>query len=64
MTGSAFNCAAGALMLERQMLFPNPVPDNPHDLNLLGRSGPDRIDLIRSIGYNCLGDRAVISLKK
>jgi 3-oxoacyl-[acyl-carrier-protein] synthase II len=64
MTCSAFHCAAGALMLKRQMLYPNPVPDNPHNLNLLGRGGPARIDLIRSIGYNYSAESAVIRLKK
>ncbi|MFH1147753.1 MAG: beta-ketoacyl synthase N-terminal-like domain-containing protein [Pseudomonadota bacterium] len=37
MIGSAFNCAAGALMLKRQILFANPVTDNPHGINLISK---------------------------
>jgi 3-oxoacyl-[acyl-carrier-protein] synthase II len=64
MTGSAFHCAAGALMLKKQTRYANPVPENPHGVYLLDMSGPARIDLIRSIGYNCSAESAVICLRK
>lgn len=64
MTGSAFHCAAGALMIKKQMRYANPVLENPHGVHLLDVTEPAKIDLIRSIGYNCWGDKAVISLKK
>jgi 3-oxoacyl-[acyl-carrier-protein] synthase II len=64
MTGSAFHCAAGALMIKKQMQYANPVIENPHGLNLVNGSRPARIDLIRSIGYNCSAESAVIRLRK
>jgi 3-oxoacyl-[acyl-carrier-protein] synthase II len=64
MTGSAFNCAAGMLMLKNQIRYGNPVKDNPHGLNILNdtRNGP--VELIRCIRYNCYGSNAVIYLRK
>jgi 3-oxoacyl-[acyl-carrier-protein] synthase II len=35
MIGSAFNCAAGALMMKNQKYYTNPVMDNPHGINIL-----------------------------
>ncbi len=64
MTGSAFNCAAGALMIKRQTHYASPVLENPHRINLLDITGPARIDLMRSIGYNCSAESAVICLRK
>jgi len=64
MTGSAFHCAAGALMIKKQMQYASPVSENPHAVNLVADTRPARIDLIRSIGYNCSSDSAVICLKK
>ena len=63
MTGSAFHCAAGALMIKKQMHYASPVVENPHAITLLGVTRPARIDLIRSIGYNCSSESAVIRLK-
>jgi 3-oxoacyl-[acyl-carrier-protein] synthase II len=62
MTGSAFNVAAGALMLKRQMLYAAPVQDNPHGLRLLTESKPARIESIRCLGCGCNGEKAEIML--
>jgi 3-oxoacyl-[acyl-carrier-protein] synthase II len=64
MIGSAFNCAAGALMLKRQRYFANPIRENPHSMNLLDKTGDANIELIRCVRYNCHGEKAVIYLKK
>ncbi len=80
MTGSAFNCAAGALMLKNQKYYANPVLDNPHGINILignnpplskgGMEGfseqtkPSDIELIRCIRYSCHSEKAAIYLRK
>ena len=80
MTGSAFNCAAGALMLKNQKYYANPVLDNPHGINILignnpplskgGMEGfseqtkPSDIELIRCIRYSCHSKKAAICLRK
>jgi 3-oxoacyl-[acyl-carrier-protein] synthase II len=64
MIGSAFSCAAGALMLRERKTFPNPVLDNPRGLNILRGETDNPVEFIRCIRYNCYGDKAVISLKK
>lgn len=64
MIGSAFNVAAGALMLKRQTCYVAPVPDNPHGIRLLTDSGSCRIEAIRCIGFNCYAEKSVVYLKK
>jgi 3-oxoacyl-[acyl-carrier-protein] synthase II len=64
MIGSAFNAAAGALMLKQQKRFAAPVLDNPHGIRLLSESGSSHIESIRCIGFNCYGDRSVIYLSR
>jgi 3-oxoacyl-[acyl-carrier-protein] synthase II len=64
MTGSAFHCAAGALMLKKQIVYANPVRDNPHGIHLLKDTGHAQIALIRCIRYNCSSDKLAIYLKK
>ncbi|HDH05420.1 MAG TPA: hypothetical protein ENH01_06885 [Nitrospirae bacterium] len=64
MTGSAFNCAAGALMLKEQIKYANPVRDNPHGLNIVSETKKDNIELIRIIRYNCYGNKAGVYLGK
>ena len=64
MAGSAFNCAAGALMIKKQVQYANPVLDNPDGLNLLNASGPAGINLVRSIGCNCHDENVIIYLRK
>lgn len=62
--GSAFNCAAGALMLKKQMVYANPVTDNPHGINILAETKHSDIERIDCIRYNCYNEKAVICLKK
>ncbi|PIV44597.1 MAG: hypothetical protein COS28_00070 [Nitrospirae bacterium CG02_land_8_20_14_3_00_44_33] len=64
MTGSAFNCAAGALMIKKQRQYANPVTDNPECLNLISTCGTSKIDSVRSIGCNCLDENVIIYLRK
>jgi 3-oxoacyl-[acyl-carrier-protein] synthase II len=64
MIGSAFNVAAGALMLKRQVSYATPVRDNPHSIRLLTENGQGRIDSIRCIGINCYAEKAAIYLNK
>jgi 3-oxoacyl-[acyl-carrier-protein] synthase II len=64
MVGSAFNCAAGVLMLKNQVCYANPVRDNPHGIKLLNNAGSINIELVRCIRYNCQGEKAAIYLKK
>ncbi len=62
MTGSAFTCAAGALMLKNQVLYPNPVVDNPHDIRLLKEKADAPAQAIRCIRYNAHAEKAVVHL--
>ena len=62
MITSAFNIAAGALMLRNQTCYATPVRDNPHNIRLLSESGKKAIRQIRCTGYNCYGDKSVIYL--
>lgn len=64
MIGSAFNCAAGALMLKNQACYANPVQDNPHDINILEETKASGIELIRCVRYNCHREKAVFHLRK
>lgn len=62
--GSAFNCAAGALMLKKQMLYANPVTDNPHGVNILKEVKPSDTEAIHCVKYNCYGEKAIVCLKR
>ena len=64
LSGSAFNCAAGALMLRDQKTYANPVTDNPHGLNIVMNTGLCNIELIRCIRYNCFNEKAAVYLGK
>ncbi len=64
MTGSAFNFAAGVLMLKDGMVYANPVKDNPRGINLITDTEPAGIELIRCTRYNCYGKKADIYLRK
>jgi len=61
MSGSAFNAAAGALMLREGVVFPSPSAGaNPHGLNVAGPgSAPRTIEALR---INCSGRRGVVTL--
>lgn len=65
MTGSAFHCAAGALMLKEQAYYPNPVSaENSLDIKLLDTSGPAQIESIHCLKCDCSSTHASITLKK
>jgi len=63
MVGSAFNCAAGALMLKNRTYYRNPVTDNPNGINLLKEQkfNAKRISCVR---YNCAAENTVVNLIK
>lgn len=62
MIGSAFNIAAGALILKNGAVYPNPVSENPRGINvLLPKEG---IELIKCVRYNCYGEKAEVVLKR
>lgn len=63
LSGSAFNCAAGALMLKNQKIYASPVTDNFNGLNIVSETRPRSIELIRCIRYNCLDEKAEIYLR-
>ncbi len=64
MIGSAFNAAAGALMLKRQRRYAAPVPDNPHGISLLTESVSSHVESIRCIGINCYAEKSAIYLTR
>jgi 3-oxoacyl-[acyl-carrier-protein] synthase II len=64
MVGSAFNAAAGAVMLKGQTAYAAPVRDNPRGVRLLARTGSLRIGSIRCTAYDCHGEKAAIYLSR
>lgn len=64
LSGSAFNCAAGALILRNQTTYANPVTDNPYSLNIVKNTVPSNIELVKCIRYNCFAEKANIYLRK
>ena len=64
MIGSAFSCAAGALMLRDRTLFASPVPETATGLNVLTESRDYPVELIQCIRYNCESLNAVVLLRK
>jgi 3-oxoacyl-[acyl-carrier-protein] synthase II len=64
MVGSAFNTAAGALMLKQQMFYATPVADNPAGIKLLTETGAASIESIRCAGYNCYSEKSEIYLTR
>jgi len=64
MTGSAFNIAAGALMLKKQVTYATPVQDNPFGIRLLAETGSTHIQSICCIGCNCNEEKALIYLNR
>lgn len=64
MISSAFNCAAGALMLKNHTCYASPVRDNPYGINILNAAQHSNIELIRCVRYNCHREKAVFHLKK
>jgi len=64
MSGSAFNCAAGALILKNRVMYSNPIKNNPHGLNIVEETKDSNIELIQCIRYNCFKEKAAIYLAK
>jgi 3-oxoacyl-[acyl-carrier-protein] synthase II len=64
MIGSAFSCAAGALMLQGQKSFSNPVLENPQGLGIVRETEDSPVEFIRCIRYNCYGEKAAVYLRK
>lgn len=64
MIGSAFSCAAGALMLRGQKRFSSPVLENPRGLDILRETTDSPVEFIRCIRYNCYGEKASVCLRK
>jgi 3-oxoacyl-[acyl-carrier-protein] synthase II len=64
MIGSAFNAAAGALMLKQQTRYATPVQDNPQGIRMLTESGSGPLETIRCTGYNCYAERTMIYLSR
>lgn len=64
MTGSAFNLAAAALMLQRQKLFAVPEQYNPCGLNIVTTTVAAQLGTICSCNLNCCGETAVIRLQR
>lgn len=64
MIGSAFNTAAGALMLKQQMFYATPVTDNPSGVRLLDGTGAASIGSIRCAGYDCYSEKSEIYLTR
>ena len=64
MIGSAFNTAAGALMLKQQTRYATPVQDNPHGIRLLTESESGPVETIRCTGLDCYARRSVLYLRR
>jgi 3-oxoacyl-[acyl-carrier-protein] synthase II len=64
LTGSAFHCAAAAIMLRNRKLYSCPVPDNPHGLRLCASIGEKNLETIQCVRYGCSRERAVIELRR
>jgi len=64
MIGSAFSCAAGALMLRDQVRYASPVPAGSDGLNVLSETFDYSVELIQCVRYNCSAENAVILLQK
>jgi 3-oxoacyl-[acyl-carrier-protein] synthase II len=62
MITSAFNIAAGALMIKNQRYYATPVQDNPFGVNLLTESRSAAVKMIRCSGYNCFNEKMEICL--
>jgi len=64
MTGSSFQCAAGALMIKNQIRYACPVQENPFNVNICKITKQTEIEKIQCIRYNCRNEKAVITLQK
>jgi 3-oxoacyl-[acyl-carrier-protein] synthase II len=64
MIGTAFDCAAAALMLKRQCRYATPATDNPHSLPVDAQAGPAALRSICCTKYDCSGKRMDIALAR
>ncbi len=62
--GSAFNCAAGALMLERQMKYDCPNMENPTGATLCSATGRGDLQQICCVRHDCSGTTASVLLTR
>jgi 3-oxoacyl-[acyl-carrier-protein] synthase II len=64
MTGTAFHCAAAALMLRAQARIACPVTQNPHGLTFPVSSEPARLEEIQCLRFDCDGRRGVVRVRR
>ena len=64
MTGSAFHCAAGALMLRKQFRYACPVLDNPYAVNVCTATEEAKIEQVWCVKTNCLCEKAIVKLRR
>lgn len=64
MTGSAFNCAAAALMLKKQIIYASPQQENRYAVNICKQTRKTMISSIECVKHDCIEKKAIIKLKK
>ena len=64
LTGSAFNCAAAALMLKNRMIYACPRQENNYAANICKKTKNADILSIECVKHNCFDEKAIIKLKK
>jgi hypothetical protein len=64
LTGTAFHCAAAALMLRDGERFACPVTENPHGLDFPVASEPLELREIECVRYDCGGERAAVRIHR
>ena len=64
MTGSAFNCAAAALMLKKQIIYASPQQENKYAVNICKKTKKTMISSIDCVKHDCIDKKAIIKLKK
>ena len=61
---SAFHCAAGALMIKKQIKCACPVQENPYGLNVITKTKSSKIEQICCIRKNCVNGTNIIRLMR
>jgi len=62
MTGSAFQAAAGALVVKRQMRYACPVQDNPHCVNICSETVAGPVSNVLCLRLDCRGQGRTVRL--
>jgi len=62
MTGSAFNAAAGAVMLKRQKRYASPVLDNPHNIPVCRKTETATLNDVLCSRLDCAGGRVALHM--